>query len=670
MKEFARTLVIRVHRLFLEHSFFGPLLFIVLTTSLLLPPFGGVSTDAIKYSCLLLGFAFLGFSLRENWQVLGSTWLSRWLLAWVIWVSFSTLFARDPLFALLGNYPRYNSSWIVYVGFAVLLYAFVSLGQRYARALVVLLALCSFLIAVFGILQSFGVGYYGGLDSLIAVHPDRVPSLVGNPNFSAWYVACALPFAILGLIKSKNLVGVLTWLAVIFASCWSLVLFASRGAILGAAVGIAVLLGIFLVTRYFKLVMFTIIAGLCCVLLFFGYYNVYRTADSVIVNANSSIDASAYDRFVAWDMARVVWQNHKFLGIGPGNFDQYYWELLPSPLMGGAQYFDDAHNAFLVLLVDLGWPGFGLFVILIAGIGLTVFRKLKRNFSLEWWMAGAAGIAVWLVASIFNPVVVALWVLLAVLAALTILPLGFVPSVVRINWFAKFGLRTGAVMCVLLAVGLVVGEYTLVYVISIEPYKHQYAEIMVKQSKLTTWSRQIEPYNLEVNIAKIATDIASGHVEGVSVAIARAFALHPYSARSALLASQASYELWRKTQDEAARKQAEKYLVLALQRSKGYPVVETWAAQYYWQTGNVAMSERYARISAGSQGTYFNWLLLAKQYREKNNLRGMVYALSLAQSLVPDNQEMKTKLKQLKQAQNPKSLDIVPGDFPVLTRLH
>ncbi len=671
MKEYIRQTVMRVHELFLEHPFFGPLLFIVLTTALMLPPFGGVSTDAIKYACLLLGFGFLGFSLRRNLQVHNYVWLNKWLLAWVAWVTCSVLFARDHLFALIGNYPRYNSSWMIYLGFGVLIYAFVSLGQKYLKPLIVLLSLCSFIIALFGILQSFGVGYYGGLASLMAIHPDRVPSLVGNPNFSSWYVACVLPFAILGLIKSRKMVSLLVWALTVFISCWALVMFASRGAILGAVVGVLVLLSFFVIAKYFKLASIVAIVGLCAVFLFSGYYSVYRTADSVAINTSANIDTSAYNRFVAWDMARIVWQAHPLTGIGPGNFDQYYWELLPSPLMGGSQYFDDAHNVFLVLLVDLGLPGFTLFMLLIAGLGLLVVRKCKGLRSLEWWMAGVAGIVVWLVACVFNPAVVALWVLLALMVAVTILACEHSHHDFSTTSPSRLFGFIGGIFFIFLAVGFVLGEYVLVYNISIEPYKVQYTDILPKQNKLATWAQRMEPYNLEVSMAKIDTNIQLGRTSGASFAIARAFALHPYSARSALLSAQVSHELWKKTQDSRVIPLTEQYLNLALKRSNGYPVVEVWAANYYWETKNVELSEKYARIAAGKKPDYyFNWLLLAKQYREKRNLQGMVYALTKAQALVPDSSEMKEKLAQLKVSKDPFSLNIVPVEPPFISRLH
>ncbi len=670
MKEYLRAKVLDVHNLFIEHPFFGPLLFIVLTTGLMLPPFGGASTDAIKYACLLLGFSFLGFSLRSNLQVSENIWLKTWILLWATWVTFSVVMARDKLFALIGNYPRYNSSWVVYVGFAVLVYAFVSLGRKYVKPLVILLTVCSFFIALFGILQTFGLGYYGGLESLLAVHPDRVPSLVGNPNFSSWYVACVLPFAIFGVINSKKVSSLIIWVLTIFISCWSLVLFASRGAILGAVIGVVVLLIFLALARHFKLVAIISLVGVCAILLFSGYYSVYRTADSVIVSNKTSIDISAYNRFVAWDMARIIWQSHKFTGIGPGNFDQYYWELLPSPLMGGAQYFDDAHNALIVLLVDLGLPGFALFLILFARLGLTVFRRVQKLKSMEWWMAGSAGIAVWLVACIFNPAVVALWVLLALLVAITILACEATQAEQSVTWTIKQTGRIFGVLCIFLAAGLVVGEYTLVYVISIDPYKTQYKEIIPKQYKLTTWARRLEPYNLEIGMANITTKIATGQTSGVDVDIAKVYALHPFSTRSAFIAAQVSFELWQKTKNDKDKEQSEKYLNFALKRSQGYPVVATWAAHYYWQLGNVTQSEKYARWSAGVQGSYFNWLLLAKQYQEKANLRGMIYALKIAQSSFPDNEEMKKMLIQLQEAKDPMAVRIIPGEFPVLTRLH
>ncbi|MBL8031387.1 MAG: hypothetical protein JNK33_03635, partial [Candidatus Doudnabacteria bacterium] len=103
-----------IHQRFKQHRLFGPLAFGLLTVSLLLPPFGGASTDAIKYAMLLFSAALVCFSVRNGMEGFTVRWVNIWAFLFILWVTITTIFARDSLFALIGAYPRYNSSWFLY----------------------------------------------------------------------------------------------------------------------------------------------------------------------------------------------------------------------------------------------------------------------------------------------------------------------------------------------------------------------------------------------------------------------------------------------------------------------------------------------------------------------------------------------------------------------------
>lgn len=661
-----------MHGRFRDVRLFGPVAFGLLTVSLMLPPFGGASTDAVKYVLLLFSFALVCFSLRKG--IAGSVipWFNKWVLLFIGWLTVVTFLARDPLTAFMGGYSRYNSSWLLFALFAAIIWICVYLGVGVRTAIERLVLGISFCISVFGLLQSFGLGFYGGIGSTLSAVPDRVPSLVGNPNFSSWFVAVVLPFAVLYLFRARTAASRIWWAVFTFLSVWSLVIFSSRGSLLAALIGYGVLTCCVLLLRKWRMVVVLVVIGVFAVSLFSGFYTLYRPGQSG--TASVIRDSSANDRYVAWDMAGEMLEAHPLTGVGPGNFDQYYWELLPTTRMGGDQYFDDAHNVLLSILAELGIPGFLFITFLFGAAGAIVVRKLfVRGTSKELgsWIAAAAGLAAWLVAALFNPTVIALWVLLAVLLAIIFLEDKTQDYTLRMRIAPRLAWVMSGVLACVLAVGLLVGEYSLVYIIAIEPY-HGYPQVASQQSWITRAAAMIEPYHMETRYAAIFIQTRNGlAAPEVRKRIQSAFQLHPYSTRSALVAAQLTADLWYRDHEDGDLKLADQYLHTALQRSSGYPVVESWAAIYYWRTNRPALAQQYAGYATYKQPHYLdNWLLLAKIYREKNNLKGMEFALSRAQELVPGNVDLAKMRKQLRDTGDVHAVELRPGELSTLTRLH
>lgn len=658
-----------IHLRFTQHRLFGPLAFGLLTVSLLLPPFGGASTDAIKYAMLLFSASLVCFSIRNGMEGFTVRWVNIWVFLFILWVTVTTVFARDSLFAFIGAYPRYNSSWFLYTFFAGTVWLCVYLGGGFRATIERLILAIGFCVAAFGLLQTFGVGFYGGIAGTLAPSPDRVPSLVGNPNFSSWFVAAILPFALLYVCRTTSFVRRIGWIFYIFISIWSVVVFSSRGAIAAMVVGCVVFTVCAAAIRQWRVAIAVALFGFLAFGLFSGYYKVYRPqqSDSFLVLQ----DTSSNDRYVAWALAGQLWSEHAWLGIGPGNFDQYYWEHLPTTRMAGDQYFDDPHNVPLSVLVDMGLPGFALFAFLLAMVGAKVVRLLFRARELDGWVAATAGMSAWFVAGLFNPAVIALWVLLAVLVAHVV---GYMPGrrvVTVVPRLAVVGWRLGGVALCVLAVGLIVGEYALVYSIALESY-HKYPQAVRQQSQVTRLAALVEPYNMEVRYAAVFTDIRAGvPAETLRKEIESVFSLHPYSTRSGLIAAQLTADLWYRDQKAGDLAAADTYLHTALQRSSGYPVVESWAAIFYWRTGRPDLAKRYAHYATYKQPRYLdNWLLLAKIYREQNNLRAMEYALEKAQELTPGNLDLAKMRKQLREAQDVRAVELRPGEATTITRLH
>jgi predicted Zn-dependent protease len=116
---------------------------------------------------------------------------------------------------------------------------------------------------------------------------------------------------------------------------------------------------------------------------------------------------------------------------------------------------------------------------------------------------------------------------------------------------------------------------------------------------------------------------------------------------------------------------ADAYLRAALTAGNGYPVVESWAAAYYWRTGRLDLAQRYAHYATYKQPRYLeNWLLLTKIYSQKGNLKGMEWALDKAHALVPGNLDLAKMRKVLRDTRDVHAVDLRPNDVSTIIRLH
>ncbi len=151
---------------------------------LALPPYGGVSVESVKYAFFLFGFAG-GLCLLHRTHTLNLYKPFTFVIVlWVLWLTVSTIFSVDPLFSILGSYPRYNSSWLVFVGFGVYALHSVHVAKQRPRFLVLMLWCVALAVSLFAILQSHGIGLYMGLEGVRGGILSRIPSFLGNPNFS------------------------------------------------------------------------------------------------------------------------------------------------------------------------------------------------------------------------------------------------------------------------------------------------------------------------------------------------------------------------------------------------------------------------------------------------------------------------------------------------------
>jgi len=230
-------------------------------------------------------------------------------------------------------------------------------------------AVTAFLAALYGLWQNFGT----------PIGPMRVPKIsppyatFGNQNFFAAYLVIALPF-VLALFNEKQL----RWK--IFAAA-SAAVFAldfyyinSRGGYVGALTGIAVYLLVF-------------------------YRKKIPSLRTVLLALIAASALAGYVTRAFWmrDMGRLlIWRDTLVMavknpmGVGPGafatSFPDYASDELKKIYPQKQNIVNFAHNEFLEIFAELGFPGIVLFMMIV----FTFFKNVKD----PCYTAAAAGILV------------------------------------------------------------------------------------------------------------------------------------------------------------------------------------------------------------------------------------------------------------------------------------
>lgn len=269
------------------------------------------------------------------------------------------------------------------------------------------LRLGAFLLVMAGgalaLVAPFGVDWIKDAKGFLNFSPiyDAIPRLIDeriHPNILAGALAAVSPLSLaLWTADAGHLSSVVRRLWSVVCGLSSILILAvlvltkSRGAWLGTAVG----LGIVLIYRWprlrwpaLSLVVLLLIAGLMI-----GPTQVAQAL------AAAPVVGGWEGRLELWSRALEAIADYPFTGIGMGTFDRVVPLRYPYVLLAGAELaIPHAHNLFLQVAVDLGLPGLVAFVALL-GIVLTTAVRSARAWAREQDLAlQAVGLAAGLVA--------------------------------------------------------------------------------------------------------------------------------------------------------------------------------------------------------------------------------------------------------------------------------
>jgi O-antigen ligase len=255
----------------------------------------------------------------------------------------------------------------------------------------------------FGGFAQVPLTYLAGFDEEV-----RASGPVGDPNYYAQFMLAVLCVAAVALLLGRrNLVPTVAAVVLCGLTLAGVVLTLSRGAALGALVGVlaATALGL-LRLRY----MLVLAAAVAVALALVPSYGARLASLDDLASTASSEDQSVRSRATEMQAAWLAFQDNPVLGIGPAAFPSEYQRYairIGGDIHGRQRFGSDrgeapereAHNLVLGLAADVGLIGLGLFAAVIGAAiaGLLGVRRRVRHVDPELWRI-ASGLLVALVA--------------------------------------------------------------------------------------------------------------------------------------------------------------------------------------------------------------------------------------------------------------------------------
>lgn len=241
------------------------------------------------------------------------------------------------------------------------------------------------------ILVSLGASLYGVWQKMTLTNIGRVESTMGNAAFLASFLLIQF-FIALYLLGREKKFGLKSAFYASAAFFDGLVIFltATRGAILGIAIGLTTLALFFVFSRHdFSYWVFSrrkmkIIGAAFIVLVAVSLLSVWFFRDS-LAKANFSpvqriasislSDRTTEGRLLSWRVALNGIKERPIFGWGPENFIILFNKYYDPALFAQEPWFDRAHNIFLDLTSSLGIAGLLLFSVLLWIIFRNVWAR-------------------------------------------------------------------------------------------------------------------------------------------------------------------------------------------------------------------------------------------------------------------------------------------------------
>lgn len=552
-----------------------------------------------------------------------------WLLGGIVfWALISAIAAPDKWYSFLGFFYRFTNSFgfLLLWGLTVVLLVDILDRDRWVF-LIKILCVDAVLVALKSLLESFGLTLYQGMSTDVLLRSS--PGFLGNPNFSAMFMASAVPWQVWLWRQAKSFGGRLYYALAVIAAVAALLILASRGALLGLAAGAAAAIVLLLLVPGPRLTPLKILAAVVIVCAAGG--GLIKLSRPAAFNWTLS-DPNVALRLDVWRQSWSGLLSHPVVGVGLGNF-ALFQERLPKPI--GMGVFDDPHNLWIFLAVTGGAPLLLLFLALLGVVSLAAFRRLRRTGD-GLMVASLSAAAVFMVAAAFTPVPIPCYLLLAVLVAgLSLaLPEG---ALVPIKPPAKVLAGLCGAVFVIWGVTLVAGETALHY-----GYDNFNAGNYRRALDLLTLSKAADPANVLPYSFAIQAETELNMDSGrITADIAALRQLHPLQANTYVLVSNADFDLYIKLHRESYLEAAISAMSESLRINPAYPGRYGELGFYYYLKGDYARALENSERDLALDPTQLSPLLIeAKIYQQRHDRQSLMRVLAQAVKYHPDNQQV------------------------------
>lgn len=614
-----------------EDKLFGWVSLMLFLTPLFFLPmlFDAFDFPRLALLAILLGFSLFVFINRSNLQLQVDRVLKFSLIAFLILNIVSWLNSSAILNSFIGYERRHANSllFVIVWSLLILLVCFVNSKDK-VLTLFRLFVISGLLVAVLGILHSFGIGYYVGPNPEIRT---ITPGFIGNQNFSAMYLVGIIPFLLPLLVKAKGSLSKILYGTSAFVMLWALMVFASRGSIIAMfGMGILGIAGLFL--RKFS---WSIRLGVMSILLvsavLAGFFYSSTRISGLDTSLDVNTDSSTQQRLEVWVQSTEIIKQHPWVGVGQGNFLSAFNKLGDATLIGD-QRFDDAHNLFIDIAVATGIPSLVAFLLLMAVALWTSAKNFWYNRSLVSW-AIFVGLGSVLVSAIFNPVAISVWILLAFSVAAS--QFSVTPEPVQEKpKYLKVVIVVFGCLLILAGISLIASEF--VSKLGLDSYRAQQYENSIKYGNYSLLLNPFKPYpNLYItaSMIKLNQDPVSVRQKISSLGLNYQNTVSTLQSGAAL-----SFMLHENTKDQQDLETMFRYLEALQNAEPNYGPNLINAAYYSFRAKNYDLATKYLNhaLALDKQHKYsYAYLLLAQIQLEQGRLDSMYESLQNANKISP-----------------------------------
>jgi O-antigen ligase len=634
-----------------DDIFFGLIILLVLVLPLAFFMGSYEKFDTVKAALwyVLAGSAALALLFskppagREHKTVLVHNLLFWLLPALALLGLVSALAGGDYINSFFGFFPRLNQSVILFIlwsGTVFLLLA--GLTRDRLEFLLKVLLFGGLLAALAAIVQCLGWGIYLGPQITVL---QRAPGLLGNPDFSALFLAALVPLGLWLWLEAKKLAAQIYYACIILVLMVAVLMLGSRGAWLGLGVELLLLV---LATAIFRLGRKLAVSAVVILLVFGGlWYGLARPSQTNFAGRSLSLSETNVDlRFAVWDIADQAILQHPWLGVGPGNFQLYFERHRDKALGNQDGVYDDAHNWFLQIGSTVGLPFLLLNLILIVSALVVGFKRLQKQRDVLALSLITALVGFCVMAS-FTPLSVGCYFLLALLLAALFY---FDARETNLTIFRPARVALAIVAAVAVVWGVVFFSSEIIFY---RAYTLYFAGQYQKSLSLVNFAIRLNPTNYIYFIYRAGDEMrVKASQPQLNAAINRFMAMQPADANSYAVAANIYFLRYLDVSnnlDDLGRAISLLKQSLAIDPNRASRNIQLAVYLFTQNQPDAALNYDVFGLSLDKTSVP-GWLLQARLLQMKGDRAGTLWALQQAMAEAPTSQLLKEWYKQIQAA--------------------